>query len=289
MAKLLQAFDATKVDPTQGAGQLPIGRHPVIITESDVEGTKGGGSGMLVLTLKIIDGPQTGTTGPYRLNLYNQNPQASQIAERQLSAICHAIGVLNVTESEAMHAKPFMVDVGFQKGQEPNSGPDAKGYTEVKKVYDINGVEPGKKGQTQGGQGQQNNNGGQFDNQMADAQRKEEQRMAGGPGGGSAQNWGNNNANQGGNQTGNNSGNWGNNGGQQTQQNQGGNGGGWGGNNSGNTGEQAQSNGGNGWGNQGTNGQNQGNANQGGNGGNGGGSWQQNTNGAQGNGWGQRN
>ena len=147
MAQLLQAFNAQQFDPTQGGGSLPVGRHPVIVESSEVKANKANDGGYLQLNLKLIDGPQQGTTGAYRLNLYHSNPQTAEIAHRQLSAICHVIGVFNVQDSAQMHNIPFIIEVGFQKGHEPGSNPEAKGYTEVKKVFDINGHEPGKAGQ----------------------------------------------------------------------------------------------------------------------------------------------
>ena len=143
MAQLLQAFNAQQFDPTQGGGSLPVGRHPVIIESSEVKANKANDGGYLQLNVKLIDGPQTGTTGAYRLNLYHSNPQTAEIAHRQLSAICHVIGVFNVQDSQQLHNIPFIVEVGLQKGEEAAQ----KGYTEVKKVFDINGNEPGKAGQ----------------------------------------------------------------------------------------------------------------------------------------------
>ncbi len=144
--RLLQGFDATTVDPTQGAGQMPIGKHPVIIAGSEIKATSSGNGGMLVLELAITDGPNKGQTGAYRLNLYNPNQQAAQIAQRQLSAICHVTGVFKVSDSSQLHNIPFFVEVGYQKGEEPGpNNPEAKGYTEVKKVFDMHGNEPGKK------------------------------------------------------------------------------------------------------------------------------------------------
>ena len=159
MAQLLQAFNAQQFDPTQGGGSLPVGRHPVIIESSEVKANKANDGGYLQLNLKLIDGPQMGTTGAYRLNLYHSNPQTAEIAHRQLSAICHVIGVFNVQDSQQLHNIPFIIEVGLQKGEEAAQ----KGYTEVKKVFDINGNEPGKAGQgaapaqpqAQGGFGQQ--------------------------------------------------------------------------------------------------------------------------------------
>ena len=143
MAQLLQAFNAQQYDPTQGGGNLPVGRHPVIIESSEVKANKANDGGYLQLNVKLIDGPQTGTTGAYRLNLYHSNPQTAEIAHRQLSAICHCVGVFNVQDSSQLHNIPFIIEVGLQKGEEAAQ----KGYTEVKKVFDINGNEPGKAGQ----------------------------------------------------------------------------------------------------------------------------------------------
>ena len=143
--QLIKAFNAQQYDPTQGGGSLPVGRHPVIIESSEVKANKANDGGYLQLNLKLIDGPQMGTTGVYRLNLYHSNPQTAEIAHRQLSAICHVIGVFNVQDTQQLHNIPFIVEVDFQKGEEARQ----KGYTEVKRVFDINGNEPGKAGQGQ--------------------------------------------------------------------------------------------------------------------------------------------
>ena len=140
MALLATPFDANQYDPTQSAGGMPIGKHIVQIVGSEIMATKTDeGSGMLVLTLEIIDGPQKGIKGPYRLNLYNANETAKRIAHQQLSAVCHVTGVYNVTNTQQLHGIPFMVDVQPQKN-DPQ-------YTDVKKVFDVNGNEPLKGGQ----------------------------------------------------------------------------------------------------------------------------------------------
>lgn len=136
MPQLQTPFDATKIDPAAASQQLPVSDgngHLVVITESSVEPTKDKSGGMVVLTLSIIEGPMQGQSGPYRLNLYNQSAQACEIAQRQLSGICHAVGVFQVTATEQLHNKPFRAVVGYQKGQEPGIE-GSKGYTEVKLV-----------------------------------------------------------------------------------------------------------------------------------------------------------
>ncbi len=145
MAQLIQAFNAQQYDPSQSVGGLPVGKHPVIVESSEVKANAKNDGGYLQLNLKIIDGPAAGTTGAYRLNLYHSSQQTVEIAHRQLSAVCHVVGVFNVQDSAQLHNIPFMVEVGLQKGEEAAQ----KGYTEVKRVFDVHGNEPGKAGQGQ--------------------------------------------------------------------------------------------------------------------------------------------
>lgn len=149
--QLLQPFNALQFDPSQSAGSLPVGKHPVIIESSEVKANSNNDGGYLQLNLKIIDGPMTGTTGPYRLNLYHSNAKTVEIAHRQLSAVCHVVGVFQIADTTPLHNIPFLVEVGLQKGDEAA----AKGYTEVRKVFDMQGNEPGKGGAAAGQQQQQ--------------------------------------------------------------------------------------------------------------------------------------
>lgn len=152
MAKLNAPFDPMQHDPSQGGSglpQLPIGKHPVVITGDEVKANGKNTGGFLELTLHVIDGPSKGQTGVHRLNLYNQSTQAVEIANRQLAALCHVTGQFRLgaggDDTSVLHNIPFVIEVGLQKDAEAA----AKGYTEVKKVYDINGNEPGKQGQQQ--------------------------------------------------------------------------------------------------------------------------------------------
>lgn len=181
MTQLLHSFNPLDYDPSQGGGSWPLGKHPVIIESAEVKATGDNESGMLIFNLKIIDGPNTGFTGVYRLNLYNKSSKAAEIAHRQLSAVCHAVQVFqlgqNGNDVSPLFGKPFVVECGYQKGEEPGpNNPDAKGYTEIKRVFDINGNEPGKANQQQAPAG--------FGNQQQAAQQPQQQAQQG------AQAWG---------------------------------------------------------------------------------------------------
>lgn len=158
MAQLIAPFNALQFDPTQSAGQLPVGKHKVIAESSEVKPTSNNDGGYLQYNLKIIEGPNAGAGGAMRLNLYNASQKAVEIANKQMSALCHVTGVFNVTDSSQLHNIPFMVEVAPQK--------DNPQYTEVKKVFDANGNEPKGNGQaahsSQQQQPQQNNPVGGF-------------------------------------------------------------------------------------------------------------------------------
>lgn len=150
MAKLLAPFDPNQHDPSQGGGgQLPVGKHPVVIVGDEVKANKSNNGGFIEFSMQIIDGPAKGSTGAHRLNLYNQSAQACEIASKQLSAICHATGQFrlgaNGDDTSVLHNIPFIIEVGLQK--DPDAA--AKGYTEVKRVFTVNGDEPGKQPQGQ--------------------------------------------------------------------------------------------------------------------------------------------
>lgn len=178
MAQLIQPFNANNFDPTQGVGGLPIGRHPVIIQSSDVKATKANDGGYLQLDLQIIDGPQKGTVGAYRINLYNASQQAVDIANRQMSAISHVTGVFMIQDTAQLHNIPFIIEVGPQKN-DPQ-------YTEVKKVFDINGNEPGK-APAGGGAAQPQGQGGFGAPQGQQPQQQPQGGQWGAPQGGQAQ------------------------------------------------------------------------------------------------------
>lgn len=111
MANLGGTFDANQVDPSQPFEVIPAGSYRAQITASAMETTKNGNGQFLKIELEILDGPQAGRKLFDRLNLINPNAQAVEIAQRTLSAICHAVGTLTVTDSEQLHMRPMTIVV----------------------------------------------------------------------------------------------------------------------------------------------------------------------------------
>ena len=100
MAKLGATFDATGIEPIQPLELLPPGKYIAQIVSSEMRLTKDGKGQYLFLEMDVLEGPYQGRKLFDRLNLVNANTQTVEIAQRTLSAICHATGRMQVEDSE---------------------------------------------------------------------------------------------------------------------------------------------------------------------------------------------
>jgi hypothetical protein len=145
------SFNAQQFKPNYGGGgsNLPPGKYKGVIVDTSQEKVEKGGAvvgGFLALQLTPIEGPLAGQKHTDRLNLHHVNPKTVEIANEQMSAYCHVTGEYNIVDTAQLHNKPFIFEIGFQKGQEPTTEKPEGGYTEVKAIFDINGNSPGKAG-----------------------------------------------------------------------------------------------------------------------------------------------
>lgn len=136
-------FDANQFEPRQMGGGHPVGsKFDFEITKTEVKPTKDGDGGLFEVEFTTPAGSIT-----FRYNLFNKSPKAVEIAHGQFSALCRAVGQYQVdfnNDGAALRGKRGKLDVGYQKGEEPTADKPEGGYVEVKRVYDIHGIEPGK-------------------------------------------------------------------------------------------------------------------------------------------------
>jgi hypothetical protein len=114
MAQLNDIFDATGVAPAAPLDLLPPGRYAAQIVNSEMRATKAGNGQYLWLEMDVIDGPHQGRKIWDQLNLVNHSQQTVEIAQRTLSAICHAVGQLQVSDSEQLHFRPMQVTLAVE-------------------------------------------------------------------------------------------------------------------------------------------------------------------------------
>jgi hypothetical protein len=122
-------FDASQVAPQQSSGPLPAGVYLAHIVESDVQPLKSGNGEGLKLTFAIIDGQHKGRKVYENLNIRHTSEDTQRIAQSQLSALCHAVNVIKLMDTAALHFKPVRINVTVREavGQYKASN-NIKGY-----------------------------------------------------------------------------------------------------------------------------------------------------------------
>lgn len=122
-------FDASQIAPQQPSGPLPAGTYLAHITESDVQPLKSGNGEGLKLTFEIIDGQFKGRKVWENLNIRHANEDTQRIAQSQLSALCHAVNVIKLMDTAALHFKPVRINVTVREAQgQYKASNNIKGY-----------------------------------------------------------------------------------------------------------------------------------------------------------------
>ena len=138
----LNGFNATEVEPTTSFEPLPAGKYLAAITESEMKPTKSGSGSYLQLTFMILEGEYKNRILWARLNLHNPNATAVKIARSELSAICHAVGVMQPRDSVDLHNLPLVITVKLKKRDDTGElTNEIKGYAK-KDAAGANGQQP---------------------------------------------------------------------------------------------------------------------------------------------------
>lgn len=139
-------FDASTVAPQEAFDPIPAGWYPAQIVESEMKAGSKPGSSYLAITLQIMGGDFNNRKVFDRFNLQNANPVAVEIAYRSLSAVCHAVGLIQVADSQLLHGRPLMVKVSVRPARvDPTTGTAYDASNEVKgyKALDASAVVAG--------------------------------------------------------------------------------------------------------------------------------------------------
>ena len=121
-------FNAQEVEPQSEFTPLPAGEYMTIIVDSELKPTKNGKGSYLQLALQVIDGHYKNRVVFDRLNIQNQNQTAQEIGQRALSALCHAVGVLQVQDSSQLHNIPFIARLSVRQNTEYGDSNEVKAY-----------------------------------------------------------------------------------------------------------------------------------------------------------------
>jgi Protein of unknown function (DUF669) len=134
-------FNARNVAPELPRDPIPAGVYLVHITESDVVATKNGGQ-MLKLTHEVLEGPHKGRKVFSNINIQNSSAEAERIGQSQLSALCHAVNVLDLHESSMLHMIPLRMRVSIRPAGPDKNGVPRDAQNEVKGYESARGAQP---------------------------------------------------------------------------------------------------------------------------------------------------
>lgn len=116
MASFGGTYDANNGETMGDTSALPAGEYVAAIVKSERrEAKSGNGNAYINLEFEVQDGPSQGRRFWTMLNLFNKNPDAVEIAQRELNSICQAIGRLRVDDSEDLHGIPMIVRLGVKE------------------------------------------------------------------------------------------------------------------------------------------------------------------------------
>ena len=132
MAELGQnGFDSTQVEPSTDFEAPQAGRYVAEISDSDMRPNNKGTGEYLWLEFTVLDGPFAGRKLWTQLNLVNPSPQAVEIAQRDLSAICRAVGKLRIQDSIELHNIPLEINVKVKNSPEYGQQNNIRGFKAI--------------------------------------------------------------------------------------------------------------------------------------------------------------
>lgn len=119
MAELPSAFNLSKHEDMNDFSTIPATEYMAQVSKSEMcnckETAKDPNGKYLKLTFKIITGKYKDRLLWTQLNLVNKNPQAVEIASKELATICKAVGLVSITDSQELHGKPMKIKVGIKE------------------------------------------------------------------------------------------------------------------------------------------------------------------------------
>ncbi|MGL6196975.1 MAG: DUF669 domain-containing protein [Thermoguttaceae bacterium] len=126
-------FDATTVAPSVPMEALPSGQYLVEITGSEMKPNKSGDGTHLALEFTVLDGEFRNRKVWNHLCLNHSSQKTVEIARANLSAICHAVGVLKPHDSHELHHLPLTIKVVCKNGDDGQIRNDIKGYAKYER------------------------------------------------------------------------------------------------------------------------------------------------------------
>ena len=105
-------FNANEVEPSAPMGAWQPGKYAVEITNADVKPTKGGDGHYVQVEFTAINGAMERRKHWERYNISNPNQTAEEIAKRNFAALCLAVGVPQLQDTDQLIGRQCVLDTG---------------------------------------------------------------------------------------------------------------------------------------------------------------------------------
>jgi len=104
-------FNSNAVEPSaaRDGEPLPAGLYTVEITGADIKPLKNGNGTGLNIEFTVVDGPHSKRKVWSFLCIAHSNSQTEQIAQSQLSAICRAVGIAQLDDTDDLFQRVLCV------------------------------------------------------------------------------------------------------------------------------------------------------------------------------------
>lgn len=138
-------FNANEVKPTYNS-VIPVGWYlaGLVRIEEKLGEKDGKRTVSLACTWSILDGEQKGRQTSDWIMLQHPNETAVNIGKARLSAICHAINVMNVKDTGQLLNLPAMIHVGLRKRKDTGEDDNfIKAILSRKQYSEKNATRPG--------------------------------------------------------------------------------------------------------------------------------------------------
>lgn len=101
-----------KAESVKTYEQLRAGSYKCEIVKTDVMKTKDGSGRYISLQFKVKEGDFKGRSIFQRFNTLNRNPIAVEIAKKQLSILCHSIGIESFNDTDELLNYETIINLG---------------------------------------------------------------------------------------------------------------------------------------------------------------------------------
>ncbi len=109
-------FDASKVEPFEGFDPIPAGDYVLMMVGSEMKESKQNANNKYMnWRAQVAEGPHKGRTLFEIMNLGHEKEDVRKIAQGQLSALCRAVGIMQVRNSAELYNRPFGAKVTIEK------------------------------------------------------------------------------------------------------------------------------------------------------------------------------